>query len=109
MTFILFVNPEESNESAVGDADTMGVRTEIVEDVLWSAEGPFGVDDPVVAEQHPQPGSEGARLGQRQQASVELEFPSLKGVAKSGDELAAEDAAEHADGKEEGTAGGDPA
>ena len=40
---------------------------------------------------------------------MELEFTSLKGVAKSGDELAAEDAAEHADGEEEGTPGGDPA
>jgi len=48
-------------------------------------------------------------MGQRQQAAVELEFTSLKGVAKSGDELAAEDAAEHADGQEEGTPGGDPA
>lgn len=47
-------------------------------------------------------------MGQRQQAAVELEFTSLKGVAKSGDELAAEDAAEHADGQEEGTPGGDP-
>jgi hypothetical protein len=62
-----------------------------------------------VAEQHPQPGGEGARLGQRQQAAVELELTSMEGVAKSGDELAAEDAAEHADGQEEGTPGGDPA
>ena len=30
-------------------------------------------------------------------------------VAKSGDELAAEDTAEHADGQEEGAPGGDPA
>ena len=33
----------------------------------------------------------------------------MEGVAKSGDELAAEDAAEHADGKKEGSPGGDPA
>ena len=77
--------------------------------MFWAAEGPFGVDNPVVAEQHPQPGREGARLGQRQQAAVEPEFPSLEGCAQSGDELAAEDTAEHADGQEEGTPGGDPA
>ncbi len=64
---------------------------------------------PAVAEQHSQPCSEGARLGQRQQAAVELEFTSLEGVAQPGDELAAEDAAEHADGQEEGVPGGDPA
>jgi hypothetical protein len=33
----------------------------------------------------------------------------MEGVAKSSDELAAEDAAEYADGKEEGTPCGDPA
>src|SRR5579863_3031933 len=33
----------------------------------------------------------------------------MKGVAEPGDELAAKDAAEHADGKKEGTPSGDPA
>jgi len=37
---------------------------------------------------------------------VELEFAAVEGVAKSFDELAAEDAAENADGKEEGVPGG---
>jgi hypothetical protein len=87
----------------------MGVGAEITQHMFRSAEGPFGVDDPVVTEQHSQPGAEGARLGQRQQTAVELEFPSLEGVTESGDELPAEDAAEHADGQEEGTPGGDPA
>ena len=99
----------ESDQPAVGDSDAMGVGAEIAQHMFRSAEGPLGVDDPVVAEQHSQPGSEGARLGQRQQAAVELKLTSLKGVAKSGDELAAEDAAEHADGQEEGAPGGDPA
>jgi hypothetical protein len=39
---------------------------------------------------------------------VKLELTSMEGVAKCGDELAAEDAAEHADGQKRGTAGGDP-
>jgi hypothetical protein len=33
--------------------------------------------------------------------SVELECPGLKGSLESGDKLAAEDSAEHFDGKEE--------
>jgi len=40
---------------------------------------------------------------------VELELTSMEGASESGDELAAEDATEHADGKEKGTPGGDPA
>jgi len=39
---------------------------------------------------------------------VKLEFASVEGMAKSIDELAAEDAAENADGKEEGAPGGYP-
>jgi exodeoxyribonuclease V alpha subunit len=48
-------------------------------------------------------------MGKRQQVAVELDRACMKGVAKSLDELAAEDTAEHADGQEEGTPGGDPA
>ena len=99
----------ESDEPAVGDGDAMGVGAEIAQCMFRSSEGPLGVDHPVVPEQHPQPGSEGARLGQRQQVAVELERTSMEGVAKSFDELASEDTAEHADGQKEGAPGGDPA
>ena len=40
---------------------------------------------------------------------MELECACLKGGLQSGDELAAEDTAEHFDGQEEGAARGDPA
>jgi len=60
----------------------MGVCAEITQHMLRAAKRPLGVDDQVAAEQHPQPGSEGARLVQRQQAAVELEFTSMEGVAK---------------------------
>jgi hypothetical protein len=43
-------------------------------------------------------------LGKRQQVAVELELTSMKGVAEPLDELAAEDTAEYANGKEEGRA-----
>ena len=99
----------ESDQPAVGDGDAMGVSTQIAQHIFRSSEGPLGVDHPIVAEQHPQPGSEGTRLGKRQQAAVELEITSMEGVAKPGDEFAAEDTTEHADGEKEGTLGGDPA
>jgi hypothetical protein len=43
------------------------------------------------------------------EVAVELESVCLDSALESGDELAAEDTAEHLDGEEEGAAGGDPA
>jgi len=99
----------ESNQPGVRDGDAMGVGAEIAQHVFWAAEGSLGVDDPVVAEQHSQPGSESVRLGQRQQAAVELEFTSKEGVAQSGDELAAEDAAVPAEASQAGAPATEPA
>jgi hypothetical protein len=39
---------------------------------------------------------------------VELKLASMESVSKSGDELAAKDAAEYTNGKKEGMPGGDP-
>ena len=55
----------ESNQPAVGDGDAMSISTEIAQHMFWAAERPFGVDDPVVTEQYPQPGVEGARFRKR--------------------------------------------
>ena len=99
----------ESDQPGVRDGDAMSVSAEIAQHMFRSAEGRLGVDDPVLAEQYAQPCVERARFGQRQQAAVELKITPLKCVAKSFDELTAEDTAEHADGQKEGTPGGDPA
>ena len=53
----------KSEESAVGDADTVGVCAEITQSVLWSAEWPLRVNDPVVTEETSEPRSEAAWLG----------------------------------------------
>jgi hypothetical protein len=63
----------ESNQPAVGNGDAMGVGAEIAQHMFRPAERPFAVDDPVVTEQYPQPGGEGARFRKRQEMSVELE------------------------------------
>ena len=68
----------ESNEPAVGDGDAMSVIAEIAQHVFWPTERPFGVDDPVVTEQYPQPGGEGAGFREREELSVELECPGGK-------------------------------
>jgi hypothetical protein len=49
----------KSNQPAVGNGDAMSVSAEIAQHVFWPAERPFGVDDPVVTEQYPQPCGEG--------------------------------------------------
>ena len=98
----------ESDQPGVGDGDAMSVGAEIAQHMHRSTEWALGVDDPAVAEQHAQPGGEGAWLRKVRQAAVELKLTTMEGVAETGDELAAEDTAEHADGKEEGTPCGDP-
>ena len=55
----------ETHQPAVGDGDAMSVSAEIAQHVFWTTEGPFGVDNPVVTEQHSQPGGEGARFHKR--------------------------------------------
>ncbi len=52
----------ESDQPGVRDGDAMGVCAEIAQHMFRSAKGRLGVDDPVVAEQYPQPASEGARM-----------------------------------------------
>jgi hypothetical protein len=99
----------EDDESVVGNGDSMGVGAEIAQGVLWSSEGAFGVDHPVVTEQGSQPGTKRTWFSQVAQAAVELEIACVKGGLQSGDELAAEDAAEHLDGQKEAAGGADPA
>ena len=91
----------ESKEPAVGDADAVGVSTEVAEDVLWSAEWTLRIDDPIVTEQASEPSSEAAWLGQRCEMAVEMEVAIVERSLQPCEELAAEDAAEHLDGKDD--------
>ena len=49
----------------VGDGDAVGIAAEILEYVLGSAEGWFGVDDPIFAEKRTQPGREELGMGEQ--------------------------------------------
>ena len=69
-----------------------------------STEGTLGVDDPVVAEQDSEPRCEAAWLRERCKMTVELELAVAERGLQACEELAAEDASEHLDGKEEGSA-----
>jgi hypothetical protein len=92
----------EGDQSAVGDADAMGIGAEITQRVLGSAEGTLGVDDPVVTEQKSEPGGEVAWLGKWCEVAMELERAFTERGLQASDELAAEDTSEHLDWEEEG-------
>ncbi len=40
----------EGDESMVRDRDTMGIARQVMQNMLWAAEGRLGVDDPVLSE-----------------------------------------------------------
>jgi hypothetical protein len=103
------VTLREGDKSVVGDGDAVSVGAEIAQSVFRSTEGPFGVDDPVVPEQEPEPGCKGPRFSKRGKVAEKLECTLMEGGFKAGDELTAKNATQHLDGKEEGAAGGDPA
>jgi len=94
----------ESDQPVVGDGDAVSVCAEIAQRVFWPPEGRFGVDDPVVTEQEPEPGCKGPRFSKWGEVAAELECAVAEGGLESGDKLAAEDTAEHLDGEEEGAA-----
>jgi len=54
----------QRDEAMVRDGHTMSVATEILQHVLGSAEGWFGVDDPIFAEERAQPGREELGMGE---------------------------------------------
>ena len=91
----------ESNQSVVGDGDAMGIAAEILQHVIGSAEGWFGVDDPIFAEERTQPGCEELGMGERCEFSGQVQLATLESRSKSRDELATKDAPEYSDGKKE--------
>src|SRR6266704_5502437 len=93
----------------IGDSHAMGVAAQITEHMLWASERAFRVDHPVLSEQGSQRGSKCFRLSEESQVSVEAELAVREGALECRNELAAEDATEHLDGKKERVAWFDPA
>ena len=76
----------------VGDGDAMGIATQILKHILGTAEGRFGVDDPVLSEQRSQPGSEDLGLSEQFQIPRKTQLILLKGGLETGHELTAKNA-----------------
>jgi hypothetical protein len=78
----------ERNQSMVGDGDAVRIASEIVQNMLGTAEGWFGIDHPVLAKELSEKLAKATWLSK----AVELELVLLKELLESGCELAAEDA-----------------
>src|ERR1700740_495677 len=92
----------------VGDGDAVGIAAEILQDVLRSAEGWFGVDDPIFTEERTQPGGEELGMSERRELSRQVQLMALEGRLQAGDELAAKHTPQYGDGKEEARVGWNP-
>jgi hypothetical protein len=92
----------------VGDGYAMSVTAQIMEHMLWSPEGTFRVDHPVVSEQFSEPGGECLWLSKERQISMEFQPAIAKGALESRNELAAKDATEYLDGEKKGITSFDP-
>jgi len=68
----------EGDETVVGDGDPMSVAGEIAQYMMGSAEGRFGVDDPVQTEEGTQEGAEGSFILQRLERAGEGKLALLQ-------------------------------
>ena len=69
----------------VGDGDAVSVAAKILQHVLGSAEGWFGIDDPMFAEERTQPGREELGMGEGRELSRQVQLAALERGPKSGD------------------------
>jgi hypothetical protein len=99
----------QGNKAMVGDGDTMGVGAQVVEDIFWTPEGGFAVDDPVPTEEWAQERGESLGRGERLQLAVEAQLACGEGMFQGGDELAPKDPGQDGDGKKEAATGVEPA
>ena len=88
----------EGNETMVGDGNAVSVASQVVEDMFCPAEGRLGVDDPLLTEELMEETTEAIGLSEADERAVELELVLIKDLFEPSSELAAEDAAEYADG-----------
>ena len=74
----------------VGDGDTMGITSQVLQDVVWSAKGWLGINDPVLLKQRAQETAEALFVSQRQTLAIEGELLGAKSTSQFGCEFATE-------------------
>jgi hypothetical protein len=88
-------------EAMIGDGHTMGVASQVLQDVIWAAERFFGVDHPILPKESAHERGEGFLLRERLALSIEAKLMLAESAAQAGNELTAKDAAEHSHRQEE--------
>ena len=85
----------------VGDGDAMGVASQIVQHMLGAAERRLGIDNPVLAVKRAQEDGEALLVVKWRALTEEAQLIAGKEAPQAGNELAAEDTAEHLDRRQE--------
>ena len=80
-----------SRDPAVGDGDTMGVASQVLEHLLGPAEGRLGVHHPPFAAQLPAERSEATGICQLSNSTVEVETTGSEALLERGQHLAAKE------------------
>src|SRR5271166_4716024 len=93
----------------VGNGDAMRVARQIMQHVLRATEGRLGIHHPVLLIKSTQEEGEMLLFMKRHALAGEAQLMADKEALQSGDELAAEDAAEHLDRQQEAGRRSDPA
>lgn len=99
----------KGNQAMVRNGHSMGIAAEIAENMFRAAEGPFAVDDPLMAEHLTDKGVERLRVRKMLKPAVEAELAFFESVLQSCPEFASKDEPEHFLGKKVAMARMDPA
>ena len=89
----------EGYEPMVGNSHPLGVAAEIPKHLPWPAESRLGIDHPILSMEAAQKFAERFLIGQRGGRSGATQLLTTVETLEAGDELAAEDSAEHLQGE----------
>ena len=84
----------EIDEPVIRDRDTMSVSGQIVQDMFGAAEGPLGVNHPVLSKEGAKKGVERLLRCQRKARAIEDKLLPAKGALEASYELASKDPAQ---------------
>ena len=83
------------DESVIGNGHSVCVACQIMKNMFWPSEGPFGIDHPVMMKERSQEGVKCFFIGEVSDGSREGELSVTKDALQPGDELAAKHSAQH--------------
>jgi len=89
------------NEAMIGDANTVGVATQVVEDIVNGTEWSLGIDNPLVAKEPIAKPSKGIGISQIGAGSFEAQFAQLTGTSECIDKFGTENSGNSMYRKEE--------